>query len=92
MISIQSHLNMLGFKVKDVVTGFAGVVTSVSFDLYGCVQYVVTPPSPKDSDKAEHQTSRWFDAKRLARQGKDRVMAVPDFVEVPGGQRLPPKQ
>jgi hypothetical protein len=34
-------LKLLGTKVRDVVTGFVGIVTSVSFDLYGCVQAVV---------------------------------------------------
>jgi len=37
----NKHLEMLGKEGFDVVTGFDGVITSVSFDLYGCVQAVV---------------------------------------------------
>ena len=39
----EKHFNLLGMKGKDVVTGFKGVITSLSFDLYGCVQAVINP-------------------------------------------------
>ncbi len=94
---MKEHFDFLGFKVRDVVSGFKGVVTSISFDLYGCVQAVVTPEINKDDKKAE---SRWFDTKRLIKLSKEPVMAVPTFgafAEPParsfaaprGGQDLP---
>ena len=38
MSPVQSHLSLLGFRALDIVSGFEGTVTSVSFELYGCVQ------------------------------------------------------
>jgi hypothetical protein len=34
---MKEYLDILGFKVRDMVTGFVGVAGSVCFDLYGCV-------------------------------------------------------
>lgn len=42
-IGALSYMELLGRHVTDRVTNFQGVVTSVSFDLYGCVQCVVYP-------------------------------------------------
>ena len=47
--NIEKHLDLLGRKVEDKVTGIKGVVTSVSFDLYGCIQAVITTPA-KDGE------------------------------------------
>lgn len=90
---MQEHMKLLGFKVRDVVTGFAGVVTSISFDLYGCVQAIVTPDF--DKKKGEQTPGHWFDVKRLQSLGKAPVMPVPAFATEPpeniaGGQTLPP--
>jgi hypothetical protein len=84
--SMKDYMKILGFKVKDVVTGYEGVATSVSFDLYGCVQVVVTPGPDKDN-KVSGGT--WFDHKRLKCTSKTKVMAAPSFESVPGGQTLP---
>ena len=75
---MQEHLKLLGFKVQDVVTGFLGIVTSISFDLYGCVQAVVQPEA---NEKGEIGEARWFDVKRLVpRTGRTGpVMAVSSF-------------
>jgi hypothetical protein len=83
---VEKHLELLGFKVRDRVTGFAGVVSSISFDLYGCVQAIVTPEVDKAGKVGE---SCWFDVKRLERQSKAPVMDIPDFDEVPGPQSKP---
>jgi len=40
---IKKHLDLLGHKVKDKVSDFQGVVISMSFDLYGCIQADVRP-------------------------------------------------
>jgi len=69
------HLEKLGFKAKEKVTGLEGVITSVDFDLYGCVQFLVQP-SAKDG---EIPRSKWFDVTRIDITSKERVMEMPDF-------------
>lgn len=71
---IKETIDMLGRRAVDRVTGFDGVITSVSFDLYGCVMAVLSPPA-KDSDMKE---GRWFDVQRLT-VDDGKVMAAPDF-------------
>lgn len=73
-----NSLDYLGYKATDKVTGFSGVVTSVCFDLYGCVQAIITPPAVDGKDL---QTGSWFDINRLALSG-ERVMPVPDFGDI----------
>jgi hypothetical protein len=86
MNQIQKSMRLLGLRVRDKVTKHAGIVTSVSFDLYGCIQVIVTPEIDKDGKPGD---GRWFDEKRLEILHPDPVMEVPDFAEVPGGQELP---
>lgn len=73
---MNKHFEHLGFKGKDRVTGFKGVIASVSFDLYGCVQYVITPPLDKDGTLPD---GRYFDVTRVEITSKKAVMDVPDF-------------
>jgi len=75
-MEIRKHMNLLGMKVVDRVTGFRGVVTSISFDLYGCIQAVVTPGSNKDGTQGE---AHWHDVNRLRVTGKKPVMPRPDW-------------
>ncbi len=77
MTQIEKHIAMLGLKVEDKVTGFKGVVSSVSFDLYGCVQTVVNPGLGADGKLGD---SQWFDIARLKVLDSKPVMAVPDFL------------
>jgi hypothetical protein len=72
-----NDLRLLGLKVRDRVTGFTGVVSSVSYDLYGCIQAVV---SPSVNDKGDMVDARWFDVARL-----DVVDHAP-VMEIPGGR------
>lgn len=67
---------LLGRKATDKVTGYQGVVSSVTFDLYGCVQAILTPPA-KEGD-TELKSGHWFDVQRLD-VSEDRVMATPNF-------------
>jgi len=76
-------------KAKDRVTGFQGIVTSVTFDLYGCVQCILTPEYNAASDKDQLRESHWFDTKRLELLSDTPVMEVPMFIEIPGGQHHP---
>ena len=77
-MSVMKHVNLLGFKAKDVVTGFDGVITSVSFDLYGCIQILVTPRA-KDED--DLKPGYWFDVSRLT-VSSESVMEHPDFDDI----------
>lgn len=88
---MKQHFKLFGLRVKDCVTGFTGVVTTVSFDLYGCVQAIVTPEIAFDKP-SELAASQWFDMKRLEAIGKEPVMPVPAFDVVPGGasKSMPP--
>lgn len=91
MSLIKNSLAMLGSRMKDKITGFAGVVTSITFDAYGCVQALVTPPYDKEKDKIPE--SYWVDVKRLVQDGK-RAMDAPDFDRIEfgreqGGNNLP---
>ena len=73
---IRKYLAVLGFKVTDLVTGFHGVVTSVTFDLYGCVQGLVNPGVGQDG---KTQDSVWFDIGRLKIESDEPVMTTPVF-------------
>lgn len=79
---VMSSIKLLGLKVSDQVTGFSGVVTSIGFDLYGCIQAIV---SPEMKDPGKLEDSRWFDVKRLKVLHNVPVMALPHFMNVQGG-------
>jgi hypothetical protein len=90
-MDIIACIEYLGREARDRVTNFQGVVTSISFDLYGCVQAIVTPKADESGSKLED--SRWFDVKRLTLG--IRVMDVPAFEkkklgEEIGSQEKPP--
>lgn len=74
--NIQQHLALLGMPVRDRVTNVRGVVTSICFDLYGCIQAVVNPGTDKDG---KPQESGWYDVQRLEVAAKAPVMPQPDF-------------
>jgi len=72
----QELMELLGMKVVDKVTEFKGVVTSISFDLYGCIQVLV---SPGTDEQGKYRDSRWFDTQRLRVTSKKPVMERPNF-------------
>ena len=76
MENIKENFKLLGLKVQDRVTGFKGVVDSISFDLYGCIQATVNPGLDKDNKQMD---IRWYDVSRLEIKSKNPVMNVPDF-------------
>jgi hypothetical protein len=78
MSEAQKHLALLGYTAKDKVTGFKGVVTSISFELYGCIQILVHPGMGAEGKIAEQQ---WFDVSRLELVSDVPVMDQPNFVE-----------
>lgn len=84
---MKEHFKLMGLEVTDAVTGVTGVVTSICFDLYGCVAALVQPMAEKG--KVDTPNAHWFDTKRLKAMSKKPVMALPDFAIVPGGQIRP---
>jgi len=80
MMNLKKHLDLLGMKVKDRITGFNGVVATVGFDLYGCVQAIVNPGLDEKGDIRE---SRWFDVNRLIVTDTEPVMDRPNFEWTP---------
>lgn len=74
-MSIKKHVDLLGCIGKDLVSGLEGVVTSISFDINGCVQAVITPPA-KDG---EYKSGTWLDVARIKTWPKDIEMDTPDF-------------
>lgn len=75
-VAIKEHLEMLGYRVRDKVTGYEGVVTTIGFDLYGCIQATINPGVGKDGKLAD---SCWFDIARLEKITTKPVMDIPNF-------------
>jgi hypothetical protein len=69
-------VSLLGRRAKDKITGAAGIITSVSFDLYGCVQATLHTGLDKDGKPAEQY---WHDVQRLEPSTEPRVMEPPKF-------------
>ena len=77
METIKKHIELLGYPATDKITGFKGVITSMSFDLYGCVQAAITPSA--DTEKGEYKVGNWFDVTRLEITNTERVMDIPEY-------------
>jgi hypothetical protein len=85
---MNNYFDWLGWEVRDRVTGFTGVVSSVCIDLYGCVQGIVTPKVVAEPTGAQKlDSSHWFDLTRLELLGTCRVMEpiAPLERDAPGG-------
>ena len=92
---IKKHLDLLGHEVQDKVSDFCGIVISISFDLYGCVQADVRP---KKLDKDGRLTiGHWLDVSRLKVLSRKPLMELPNFEwgDIAEGKKgpacLPPK-
>lgn len=75
---VEKHLNMLGMPVGDKVTEFSGIVANISFDLYGCIQALISPR--KLDTNGEMVEGCWFDVNRLAVEDIEPVMKRPNFI------------
>lgn len=80
------HSALLGRKVKDRITGFAGVVTGYVYYISGCNQALVVPPVGKDGKNAD---SNWFDVQRLEIDAKAKPIVL-NNAATPGPDRAPP--
>lgn len=52
----------LGKRAKDKITGFEGILTGRCQYLYGCDQYLITPPVDKSGAKPD---GSWIDEGRI---------------------------
>jgi len=69
-------MDLLGLHVKDKVTNVTGIVTSMSYDLYGCIQALIIPSAeiPNRED-----LRGWYDINRLEVLNKTPVLKLPDW-------------
>lgn len=75
MKQAAKNLELLGLKATDKVTGLKGIITSISFDLYGCIQACLNRGFKKNGERHE---SYWFDLVRLE-VSDERVLELPNF-------------
>lgn len=73
---VRASIKLLGKRVRDRVMGAEGVATGVTFELYGCVQVLVTQSADKDGKQRDLQ---YFDVNRLEVLRGERVMPLPAF-------------
>ena len=66
MHKIGEAFKYLGTQQQDIVTGCAGVVTSICFDINGCIQACLKPPLDKDGKIPD---GYWIDLDRLRERG-----------------------
>lgn len=59
---VEDSLSWLGLRVGDKLTTFTGIISSISFDVSGCIQGYVRPEECKDGKMAE---GYWLDLNRL---------------------------
>lgn len=79
-LNIQKWIGLLGLKVKDKVTGMEGIVASICFDLYGCIQACVNPGLDKEGKQKDQH---WYDVNRLEVVSKKPIMNVPNYYTGP---------
>ncbi|RWX72529.1 hypothetical protein [Mesorhizobium sp. M2A.F.Ca.ET.039.01.1.1] len=73
----------LGDRVKDTITGFAGIATGRADYLTGCTQFCITPPVKEDGTTRD---SHWYDEDRIE---VVEAGAVKIAVKRPGGPSDP---
>lgn len=73
MNKTQKAIDLLGRKATDRISGIAGVITSVCFDLYGCIQAAITP----QAQDGKYIQGTWFDLNRLEVSAGASVMPNP---------------
>jgi hypothetical protein len=91
MKNVAKALGLLGSRQRDLVTGLTGVITSVSFDINGCIQVAIKPPA----ENGKMMDGCWIDVDRIEENGTRAFPAFP-FLErererVPGPAEKPAK-
>ena len=70
-------INLLGSKAKDKITKQNGIISTISFDLYGCIQVLLTPLKVKNGEDIKKHG--WFDINRIEIIKEKKVMEHPSF-------------
>jgi len=70
-------IEMLGSEAKDKITKQNGVISSIAFDLYGCIQVLLTPL--KVENNHDIKVHGWFDINRMVITKKRKIMNHPSF-------------
>lgn len=78
-------MSLNGYTVKDVVTGFVGVVTGTVHYITGCNQCLVQPSATEDGKIPE---GCWIDEQRL--EVASEIPIVLDNGANPGFDKAPP--
>jgi hypothetical protein len=78
----------LGFKGRDLITGFSGIITGKVHYITGCNQLLLTPSIGADGKPGEAQ---WIDEQRVELEGSDPAVALTGPVGY-GPDREPPKR
>jgi hypothetical protein len=73
-LDVTTFAYQLGVPVKDVVTGFAGIITGRVQYLTGCTQYLV---QPRGLVAGKAQESHWIDEGKLQRVKGSKVALAP---------------
>jgi hypothetical protein len=76
---VDEAIGLLGLPGSDKITGFEGIIDSVCFDLYGCVQLALRPTKTKEDGSLRE--AHWFDIHRI-NVGSGRVMTARDFTKI----------
>lgn len=79
MEHLEQYFYWMGRRVKDRVRGITGIVTSINFDLYGCIQCAVSPVIGPDGKLPEQA---WVDVQRLI-EVDNPVTNLPDGPVIP---------
>jgi len=64
------HLELLGKKAKDKITGYQGILTGKCYYLFGCAQYAINPGVGEDGKLMD---IAWFD--------EGRIEVIEDFID-----------
>ena len=75
---VEKSINLLGCRAKDLISGGNGIVTSICFDLYGCIQVIITP-GKVGKDGKEVPSIGWIDINRARITNNKKIMKLPDF-------------
>lgn len=65
-------VNLLGYEGKDRITKQSGVISSIAFDLYGCIQVLLTPL--KVENNTDIKVQGWFDINRIEIKKGKKIM------------------
>jgi len=77
---VEESLDLLGMTVKDKITGITGVASSIDFDLYGCIQVIITPTGLTKTGEVK-SGSNWLDINRIEIVSKKKIMKTPDYTK-----------